>query len=55
MKKKINVVVAIDKTEMTEEEKLEKLARYCILLNKWKCNNKTNNLNKSENKEDNIV
>lgn len=54
MEKKINVVVTIDKTEMTEKEKLERLARYCILLNKWK-GNKTKNLKKSKNKEDRIV
>lgn len=36
MEKKINVVVTIDKTEMSKKEKLERLARYLILINKWK-------------------
>lgn len=36
MEKKINVVVTIDKTEMSKKQKLERLAHYLILINKWK-------------------
>lgn len=49
MEKKINVVVTIDKTEMTEEEKIERLARYGILLHKWK---QQDNFDEAENAQE---
>ena len=36
MKKKLKVVVSIDRTPMTEEEKKIRIAQFFILLHKWK-------------------
>lgn len=44
MEKKINVVVTIDKTEMTKK-KLERLARYYILLKQSEQENKSGEVN----------
>lgn len=35
MAKEINVVVTIDKTPMTDEEKILRMAQYVVLVHKW--------------------
>lgn len=36
MKRKLKVVVSIDRTPMTEEEKKIRVAQFFVLLYKWK-------------------
>ena len=46
MAKEINVVVTIDKTPMTDEEKIFRMAQYVVLVHKWEQKEKMEQLAK---------
>ncbi len=46
MAKEINVVVTIDKTPMTREQKIYRMAQYVVLVHKWKQQEKMEKIKK---------
>lgn len=47
MAKEINVVVTIDKTPMTDEEKILRMAQYVVLIHKWEQQEKMEKIKKA--------
>lgn len=47
MAKEINVVVTIDKTPMTNEEKILRMAQYVVLIHKWEQQEKMEKIKKA--------
>ena len=47
MAKEINVVVTIDKTPMTDEEKILRMAQYVVLIHKWEQQEKMERIKKA--------